>query len=307
MMHFGHFVITRFNLPLFRGSWGGKPDGNLDPVWLKRRFELFERYCFPSVRAQSCQDFRWLVLLDARTPDPFRKRMESLQREYDRLVPCYLDPEACPEPSEVYRKMAESYEQTLRQVCPDRRFDLDIEGERTLRHVVPPFLRSVISSFLPPDADWILTTRIDSDDALHRDFIASVQALFRQDPGHQVYDFVHTYKYITEERIVYRYPLRNGHFITLAEPADTPFQSVFYWNHLFVEHFLPVKHIYREALQLEVVHGGNVVNGFTELSASGLLHGWLFFRPGHFGLRALPLSGSRFFRMLGWTVKNRRK
>ena len=305
-MIFRHFVITRFNLPLFRGSWGGKPDGNLDAAWLEGRFDLFERYCFPSLRAQSCQDFRWLVLLDARTPESFRERMESLRKRYDRLVPCYLDIDACPEPTGVYRKMAETYEQTVLEFCPDRRFDMDVEGETRLRQVVPPLLRSVIAEFLPPDADWILTTRIDSDDAFHRDFVASVQALFRREPGHQFYDYVHTYKYVTEERIVYRYPLINGHFITLAEPADAPFQSVFYWNHLYVEHFLPVRHIYRKILLLEVIHGGNVVNDSEGITTLRLLYAWLCFRPRAFGLRSLPLSPKRFFRILGWTIKNRR-
>lgn len=59
-----HAFITRFNVPtpgregLIRAQEG----------WLKDRVELFERFCAPSVAAQTCQDFQWLVYFDPDSP-----------------------------------------------------------------------------------------------------------------------------------------------------------------------------------------------------------------------------------------------
>jgi hypothetical protein len=69
---FEHFVLTRFNV---RES-ADKTDLVLNPVWLQFRFDLFERFCWPSVRAQTTGAFTWLVFFDKDTPEPFRARTE---------------------------------------------------------------------------------------------------------------------------------------------------------------------------------------------------------------------------------------
>jgi hypothetical protein len=55
-------LMTRYNLPI-----PGRKE-NLNGAWLDHRHQLFEKYCVPSVRRQTNQNFRWLVLLDSRTP-----------------------------------------------------------------------------------------------------------------------------------------------------------------------------------------------------------------------------------------------
>lgn len=59
-----HFLITRFNLPTAGVERRVRERGG----WLTTRVDLFERYCLPSVRAQSSQNFRWLVYLDPDSP-----------------------------------------------------------------------------------------------------------------------------------------------------------------------------------------------------------------------------------------------
>ena len=39
---------------------------------------MFERFALPSVRAQTCQQFHWLLLGDSNTPPQWRSRFESL-------------------------------------------------------------------------------------------------------------------------------------------------------------------------------------------------------------------------------------
>ena len=80
-MTFKHFILTRFNLPIFQPKVGEKKVSHLDEEYLNYRFDLFERFCLPSVKGQTCQDFRWFVLFDAATPAVFRNRIGSLQEE----------------------------------------------------------------------------------------------------------------------------------------------------------------------------------------------------------------------------------
>ena len=85
-----HFILTRFNLRLVEVSadldsdkFGNKIDRD---QWLLHRFELFERYCLPSMAAQANQDFRWFLFfdeatsaLDNRTQAMVTKSLEQLQ------------------------------------------------------------------------------------------------------------------------------------------------------------------------------------------------------------------------------------
>lgn len=70
-----HALITRFNI----ASPGREFAIRTRPGWLDRRFELFERYCLPSVAAQSCRDFAWLIYFDEQTPDEYKARVEALR------------------------------------------------------------------------------------------------------------------------------------------------------------------------------------------------------------------------------------
>lgn len=91
MNSFGHFILTRFNVPLrFDLPPGQHPARlGLDPGWLARRFDLFERVCFASVARQTVQDFQWLVFLDEATPAAFRDRMAALAAAHPFLLPVY--------------------------------------------------------------------------------------------------------------------------------------------------------------------------------------------------------------------------
>jgi hypothetical protein len=70
---FSHFLLTRFNV-LLPGYT------ERDRAWLEHRFDLFARFCFPSVETQSCRNFRWLVFFDEALPYDFRIRVEDFQR-----------------------------------------------------------------------------------------------------------------------------------------------------------------------------------------------------------------------------------
>jgi len=80
---FIHLLLTRFSVKIAGGRC--KERG-----WLEHRFELFERFCFPSLFTQSCQNFRWLVFLDSSLPPDLRLRMDEHARKFPRLLPVYV-------------------------------------------------------------------------------------------------------------------------------------------------------------------------------------------------------------------------
>ncbi|MEM6501474.1 MAG: glycosyltransferase [Cyanobacteria bacterium P01_C01_bin.89] len=76
-----HFLLTRFNV--VRPFTANKPI--LDHDWLNRRFELFERFCFPSVAGQTNNDFYWIILFHPQTPDIFMQRLDRLCKSAPHL------------------------------------------------------------------------------------------------------------------------------------------------------------------------------------------------------------------------------
>jgi hypothetical protein len=81
-----HFIVTRFNV-----RERSSDTIALDPEWLNGRFELFERFCLPTVRSQTEQAFRWLVLFDSDTPLDARERIARYQ-QWPNFVPLFLPP-----------------------------------------------------------------------------------------------------------------------------------------------------------------------------------------------------------------------
>jgi hypothetical protein len=81
-----HFVITRFNLR----SHDAASQRMIDPAYLGQRLDLFERFCLPTLRGQTRQDFTWLVLFAEDTPEAVKARVARYTQEWPNLVPVYL-------------------------------------------------------------------------------------------------------------------------------------------------------------------------------------------------------------------------
>ncbi len=65
MTHVDHILLTRFNLP----TGGIEARIRASESWLTNRWALFERYCAPSVAAQTTSDFTWIVYFDPESPE----------------------------------------------------------------------------------------------------------------------------------------------------------------------------------------------------------------------------------------------
>lgn len=69
-----HVLLTRFNLP----SQGYESLIRAKDGWLRERLDLFETYCLPSVRSQSCMPSKWIVYFDPDSPPWLIDRVRAL-------------------------------------------------------------------------------------------------------------------------------------------------------------------------------------------------------------------------------------
>jgi Putative rhamnosyl transferase len=199
-----HLVLTRFNV-----RWIVGPH---DTGWLAHRFDLFERYCLPSMQGQTNQGFRWLVFFDEDTPEPFRSRIDGYT-DWPAFTPVFIGPPS----SQVY----------------DDAIAAHLDG-----------------------ADRLVTTRLDNDDAIGRDFVARVQAAAR--PGTR--EFLNLpVGYVWHRGRLYRHEHPSNAFISLSEPA-AGFRSVWASQHDEAGRVAPVHQVAGGPAWLQVIHDRNVSN-----------------------------------------------
>ena len=97
MENYSHFIITRFNLNLYAQDKHDLPTRT--DRWLEHRFEVFERYCLPSVAAQTSGNFTWLCLFDAATPESCRRRIEGYKARCPQFEAVYYTAAQAANPS----------------------------------------------------------------------------------------------------------------------------------------------------------------------------------------------------------------
>ncbi|MEO1273944.1 MAG: glycosyltransferase [Pseudomonadota bacterium] len=213
-MSFTHVLLTRFNL----ATPGRESDLRNRSGWLGRRFELFERYCLPSVAAQTNRNFTWIVYFDKDTPGEFKIRIEDL-RHKGPFIPYFtgLFP-------------GDGWPRSVREVL----------GERA--------------------ADWLVSTRLDNDDALGLDYVDRLHDAIEDDggPGARAYNFTNGFV-MTLDRL-YAHTHRSNAFFSLIEPWDAGMGTAFAIPHMALEDSNTVRQIDGPGAWLQIVHGENVSN-----------------------------------------------
>ena len=134
-----HFLVTRFNLTVT--EWKTTRNGELvlTEKWLKNRFNLFEKYCLPSVKNQTNQNFIWCVFFDINTPIMYRKKINSISEDYPNFRPIFID------------------------------------GNKMLNSSFIEY----INKHTDINDDYVITTRLDNDDLIHKSFIKIIQTLYK--------------------------------------------------------------------------------------------------------------------------------
>ena len=225
-----HFLLTRFNLSLWKQDKLGHKVRT--GLWQKERFSLFEKYCFPSVAEQTCKDFLWLVLFDENTQQEYRQKIAEYQRRCAQLMPFFLNREET-------------------------------------RHYVK-FFSGQMKNLTEKNSKYIVSTRLDNDDALNTNYIQKIQKEIEEKIGENTMmsefclSFTWGYQYFEKFNFVEKIKFPNNHFISLVaanKESDLP-RCVYEIGHMNVEklcHTIKISDI-KDAAWLEVIHKSNASN-----------------------------------------------
>lgn len=176
-MKIKHFVITRFNMPIFPTRVNGEKVKNCDVDFLNNRLDIFEKYCMPSLRNQTNQNFQWLVMFDVNTPHAIKERLVRIEKNMANLSICYFDLQKYSVLSKEYIDLYNEYALKVPYLPQTITYDnYTIDSELIQRCCTPRYISDVIHEKINGEhCDYIITTRIDNDDAFHKNMIDMVQ------------------------------------------------------------------------------------------------------------------------------------
>jgi hypothetical protein len=210
-----HFLLTRFNV---RVNYDSARTG-INSDWLSHRFNLFERFCYPSVRAQTNSNFQWLVYFDSETPEPFKERISQFT-EWKNFLPIYVDTE----------------------------FSDQLN-------------REIVSDLIHKETSYLITTRMDNDDAVCKNFIHLIQEN-SEETEFKFISFVNGY--VLDTARLYSFSYLNNPFISLVERINPSclggFRTILCGEHSQLSELGNIKRIETDSTWLQVVHGKNVSN-----------------------------------------------
>lgn len=106
------------------------------------------------------------------------------------------------------------------------------------------------------ETQWVLTSRLDNDDGLHREFIKNLQAQL-QFEKREFLNFPSGIIYYRDHTYLFRH--RSNAFVSYFEPAHDV-STVICSKHLFVERVAPLRQLVSPPAFLQVVHGRNRSN-----------------------------------------------
>ena len=88
MVQFRHYIITCLNVGIYSHKKWPKHRLPVDK-WMSHRMRLFTTFTLPSMINQTCQNFTWLLLMDERTPTPYKQLIDRIQMK--NLQPVFLN------------------------------------------------------------------------------------------------------------------------------------------------------------------------------------------------------------------------
>ena len=116
-------------------------------------------------------------------------------------------------------------------------------------------------------APWVSTTRVDTDDALARDFVEAVQAQF----GHEDHQFINFQAglQLSDNGELYHRSDPSGPFISLIErKTEKPINGVYMGRHDQIGEYGPIRQVVTHPMWLQMVHGLNIGNALRGIRAS---------------------------------------
>lgn len=110
------------------------------------------------------------------------------------------------------------------------------------------------------DKPYVITTRVDNDDSLATDYIATVQGFFAGQERIYI-NFVRGFQQVVSGR-VYRYDAISNAFISMIERADRQggFRTVFDGKHFEAPRLGDVLQVKTAPMWCQTIHAGNMMN-----------------------------------------------
>ena len=196
-----------------------------DQNWLNHRFNLFDKYCYPSVCSQTNSNFKWIVLFDSQTN-------RELISQYDHFIPIFVDS-----------------------------FDIDVKDINHTTHDGKIYhvahnreLQSLIKEMT--EEEFIITTRLDNDDAISTDFVESVQNNFQE--VEEILNIRNGYTLLNSK--FYERTLWSNPFMSMIEKATSDFKTVYGVPHWAANKFMPVRQIEEKRSWIQIIHDNNHTN-----------------------------------------------
>ncbi len=216
---FQHYIITRFNLR--REDWKTTKNNEivLSESWLEERFELFNNFCFSSVKNQSNQNFKWLVFFDVNTPEIYKQKIEELRKYFKNFLPFYVD---------------------------------------GMKNFIPAIIKNI---HILDSKKYIITSRLDNDDSLHKDYTEVVQSYFNEQ-DYMALDIVDGYSLQigANVRLGIKRQLYNP-FISLVERKENC-KTVWHKGHTYWKYERKIIKIKNKRVWLSIIHEKNYSNKF---------------------------------------------
>ncbi|MBV2165914.1 MAG: putative rhamnosyl transferase [Kaistella sp.] len=139
MSAFVHIITTRFNVPTENWAQTRAGYAPLTDEWHEHRFELFQKYTFPSFKKQKNKNFIWLVFFDVNTSEKYRQIISRLQQNLPNFTPVFVK-----DGSEINSGITEIFRKYFQQ-----------------------------------DTQFVISTDIDNDDLLHEEFVDTIQSIYK--------------------------------------------------------------------------------------------------------------------------------
>jgi len=197
--------------------------------WLKGRFSLFERFCLPSINSQTCKNFIWFVLFSTDTPEEYKERINNYERSFSYFKPLFLS-------NGDYGSIIKIFNQEM-------------------------------LNFTHLDDKYIITSRIDNDDAYHKDMILEIQSFFKKQRN-MFLNFDYGLQYDVQRKVLVNMHYVNNHFISRFEKISDGVETVITYNHAFINDAGDVHYInnHKKPTWIEIIHDGNVSNNLRASS-----------------------------------------
>lgn len=189
---------------------------NKSQEWLNHRLRFFRKFTKPSIVNQTSKYFFPVFLIDPTTPPGIKMELKNMGGLLHET---------------------ESMWAVIRE--DDSSFDSELSE----------FIKSYCG-----DVDWVVTSRVDSDDAISKRYIATTQSLLREKEEFIIYPsgimWVNNHCFVKETV--------SPPFGTLVEPVSDEIKTVFYVSHGLIPKLHPHQIVPDFNMWIHVYHGRNL-------------------------------------------------